>query len=187
MKKTLPIICILITAAIVAFCWVKIDTALTKKYHPLEYSEYVEKYAEEYAVSKELVYAVIKTESKFTSDAVSESGAVGLMQIMPDTFTWLCEKNSDSNNNPDLLYTPEVNIKYGVMYLSMLYTDFGSWETALAAYNAGPNKVKSWLNNSDYSDGERLINIPYEETENYVKKVLNARDAYRELYFSSNK
>ena len=64
MRKTIAIICILITAAVVAFCWVGIDTAITKKNHPLKYSEYVEIYSEEYAVPKELIYAVIKTESK---------------------------------------------------------------------------------------------------------------------------
>lgn len=186
MKKTLSIICILITSALVAFFWVKIDSFLTRKNHPLEYSEYVEKYASEYAVPKELVYGVIKTESDFKSDAVSHKGAVGLMQIMPETYIWLCDKNSDENDNPDLLYTPEVNIRYGVFYLSMLYSQFGNWENALAAYNAGPTNVKGWLNDSDISENGVLVNIPYEETRKYVEKVMSAKDNYKELYFSED-
>ena len=183
MKKTIAIICILITSAIVAFCWVNIDTAITKKSHPLQYSEYVEKYSAEYAVPKELVYAVIKTESKFKSDAVSRKGAVGLMQMTPDTFIWLCEKNGENNTDANLLYTPEVNIKYGTMYLGMLYTQFESWETALAAYNAGPKTVKEWLNDDNISKDGVLVNIPYKETDKYIKKVINAKNIYKELYF----
>jgi len=167
MKKTLSIICILITSALVAFFWVKIDSFLTRKNHPLEYSEYVEKYASEYAVPKELVYGVIKTESDFKSDAVSHKGAVGLMQIMPETYIWLCEKNSDENDNPDLLYTPEVNIRYGVFYLSMLYSQFGNWENALAAYNAGPGNVAKYKGVP-----------PFKITQNFIKNIKKERENF---------
>ena len=111
MKKTLTIISILIASAVIALFWTKIDTTIEKKSHSVEHLEIVEKYAEEHSVPKELVLAVIKTESKFKSDAVSSAGAIGLMQITPDTFTWLCQKNSDTANDINLLYTPEINIK----------------------------------------------------------------------------
>lgn len=183
MKKTIIIISILLIAALVASLWVYLDTFITKKMYPIEYSETVETCAKEYSVPKELVYAVIKTESNFKSDAVSNKNAIGLMQIQPDTYEWLCQKNSDTENDPNLLYKPEVNIKYGVYYLDMLYSEFGSWETALAAYNAGPANVRKWLENPEYSQDGVLVNIPFEETKNYVEKVMKAKETYVELYF----
>ncbi len=186
MKKTISIICILLTAALVALFWVKIDDALTRKTHPHGYMEYVEKYAQENAVPPELVYGVIKTESDFKSDAVSDKGAVGLMQIMPDTYSWLCSKTGDENVNPDLLYVPETNIKYGTYYLSTLYTQFGNWENALAAYNAGPSRVKLWIKEYGYDERGLLKNIPFDETAKYVKKVLKEKEIYSQLYYSEN-
>lgn len=183
MKKTLTIISILIASAILAFFWTKIDTAIEKKSHPTEYLETVEKYANAHSVPKELIFAVIKTESKFKSDAVSSAGAVGLMQMTPETYAWLCEKNSDPDTDPNFLYTPEINIRYGVYYLDMLYSEFGSWEPALAAYNAGPSKVREWLKNPEYSSDGVLTYIPYKETREYVQKVMEAKDKYTELYF----
>ncbi|MBR2021875.1 MAG: lytic transglycosylase domain-containing protein [Clostridia bacterium] len=186
MKKTLTIISILIASALIAFFWTKIDTAIEKKNHPLEHLETVEKYADEHSVPKELILAVIKTESKFKSDAVSSAGAVGLMQITPETFMWLCQKNSDTENDPNLLYTPEINIQYGVYYLDMLYSEFGSWESALAAYNAGPSRVREWLKNDEYASDGILTHIPYKETREYVQKVMTAKNKYTELYFENN-
>ncbi len=188
MKRTLSIIAILIISALVALCWVSVDEAISRKTHPTEYSELVEKYAEESSVPKDLIYAVIKTESKFKSDAVSHKGAVGLMQIMPDTFVWLCEKANDDKNDPNLLYNPEVNIKYGAFYLDMLYSEFGNWENTLAAYNAGPTNVRKWLKNPEYAENGILINFPaeFEETRQYVRKVTEAREEYNNLYFTEN-
>lgn len=183
MKKTIIIISILLVAALVASLWVTLDTAITKKLYPLEYSETVEVCSVEYSVPKELIYAVIKTESNFKSDAVSSKNAIGLMQMKPDTYTWLCSKNDDPENDPNLLYKPEVNIRYGVFYLDMLYSEFGSWETALAAYNAGPSNVRKWLENPEYSDDGVLTNIPFRETREYVEKVMKAKDTYTQLYF----
>jgi len=186
MKKTITIISLLIASAVIAFFWVKIDTALEKKSHPVSYIETVEQCAQDYSVPKELIFAVIKTESKFKSDAVSPRGAVGLMQIAPDTYKWICEKNSDTSNDPKFLYTPDVNIRYGTYYLDLLYSEFGSWESALAAYNAGPSNVRKWLDNPEYSNGEELTHIPYKETREYVEKVMKAKDKYSELYFEEN-
>lgn len=186
MRKTLTIISILIISALVAVFWVKIDTALLEKQHPLEYSEIVEKYSEEYSVPKELIYAVIKTESGFRSSAVSKKGAVGLMQIMPDTYVWLCSKLDETNVDENFLYTPEVNIRIGTYYLDLLYSEFGTWETALCAYNAGPANVRKWLNDPKITKDDRLVNIPFAETAEYVEKVMKAKAVYDQLYFENN-
>lgn len=182
MRKTITIISILIISAVFALLWVKVDNAILKKQHPLEYHEIVEYYSIEYSVPKELVYAVIKTESDFNSSAVSKKGAVGLMQLMPDTYIWLCEKMGEKKVDENFLYTPDINIKCGVFYLDMLYSEFGSWETALCAYNAGPNKVRNWLKDEKLFKDGRLVDIPYSETREYVKKVMKAKQVYDEIY-----
>ena len=159
-----------------------IGTNINKKVNPLKYSEHVEYYSELYEVPEPIIYAVIKTESSFQPDAVSPAGAIGLMQITPDTFTWLCNKNQDIDNNINRLYNPEANIKYGVYYLDMLYSEFGTWETALAAYNAGPRNVRDWLQNSELSQDGVLTHIPFKETREYVEKVMTAKETYLKLY-----
>ena len=108
---------------------------------PEEYKEYVEKYSKEYGVSENLIYAVIKTESGFDSSAVSNKGATGLMQIMPETFEWLTDDILHEYLDNGMLYDPETNIKYGTYYLSRLYGRFGDWNTAIAAYNGGEGNV----------------------------------------------
>ena len=184
MKRTIIVILILIIAATAAFFWVEIDEALLKKSHPLEYGEVVENASKEYSVPKELVYAVIKTESSFKSDAKSHKGAIGLMQITPETYTWLCEKNKVTDVDTDRLYKPEENIIYGTMYLDYLYSRFENWENALAAYNAGPTKVSEWIDEGRIDEYGVLNDIPYKETREYVEKVIKARDTYTQLYFS---
>lgn len=149
--------------------------------HPLGYSEYVEGYATLYGVPSDIIYAVIRTESSFEENALSPKGAVGLMQITPDTFTWLMTKTGEIHG-PEKLYIPQINIKYGVFFLSYLYGEFNSWETVYAAYNAGMSRVKGWLDDPAITEQGRLVNIPFEETENYIKRVEHAAENYRRLY-----
>ncbi|QAT49510.1 lytic transglycosylase domain-containing protein [Caproiciproducens sp. NJN-50] len=153
-----------------------------KSFYPLRYTEYVEKYAQEYHLEPALVYAVIRSESNFDADARSRSGACGLMQLMPDTFDWLQESQKDTYSEEDL-FRPEVNIRYGCRYLSMMAERYGSLRTALCAYNAGSGTVDGWLKDSRYSaDGKNLKRIPYEETQNYADSVLQSYDKYKKLY-----
>jgi len=150
--------------------------------YPLNFTEYVELNADYYGVPKDIIYSVIKVESNYSHNAVSAQGAVGLMQIMPDTFEWLLTKTGE-DHSPDKLYDPAVNIKYGTYYLSMLYNELFVWDTVYAAYNAGIGNVRQWLKNDDYTTNGRLINIPFNETSKYVVKVNEARDMYNKLYF----
>ena len=158
-------------------------TCFEKQAYPREYAEYVETYAEQYGVPETMIFAVIRTESGFDSGAVSHAGAVGLMQIMPDTFAWLTNEMLFDHLDAGMLYDPETNIKYGTYYLSRLYDRYGDWELALAAYNGGQGNVDEWLEDSAYADGEGgLKEIPFRETRQYVKKALKARDVYERLY-----
>ena len=151
---------------------------------PSEYKSFVSQYSEKYRVPENLIYAVIKTESEFDSSAESSAGALGLMQMMPDTFSWLTNDRLGDRFSTGMLYDPETNIKYGVYYLSWLYDRYADWDIALAAYNAGPGNVDKWLEDPAVSDIEtgKLINIPFKETREYVKKVNKALGKYESLY-----
>lgn len=151
---------------------------------PSEYASFITTYSQKYGVPEHMIYAVIKIESKFDSTAESSVGALGLMQIMPDTFSWLTNDRLGDRFSTGMLYDPETNIKYGVYYLSLLYDVYADWDIVLAAYNAGPGNVDKWLQDPTVSDLEtgKLINIPFKETRDYVKKVNKALDKYDALY-----
>ena len=153
-----------------------------EKRYPLEYTEYVEIYSEYYNVPKDIIYSVIKVESNFVHGAVSSKGAVGLMQIMPDTFEWLLTKTGEEYDI-SALNNPAVNIKYGTYYLSMLYDELAVWDTVYAAYNGGIGNVRKWLKDENHTTNGRLTDIPFNETANYVVKVSEAREMYNKLYF----
>lgn len=148
---------------------------------PLKYEAYVEKYSAEYQVPAPLVYAVIRTESDFDPAAVSSAGAMGLMQMTPETFHWLQSRTGEDLPDEALL-DPETSIRYGVYFLSVLSDRFPVTDTVLAAYNAGMNAVAGWLEDPQHSsDGQNLTDIPYPETEYYVIKVNRALADYRAL------
>ncbi len=178
------VIAILAVAAIgLGFLGDFIITCIEKNAYPREYAEYVEVYAEQYGVPENLVFAVIHTESSFDSGAISSVGAVGLMQMLPETFEWLTDEILFDHLESGMLYDPETNIKYGTYLLSRYYDRYGDWELTLAAYNGGPGNVDKWLEDPEYADGEGgLKKIPFKETRNYVKKVADARETYERLY-----
>ena len=149
-----------------------------------QYTAEVKAAAKEFDVDENLIYAVIRTESGFDENAESHAGAVGLMQLMPDTFSWLQEhKDGQVIYTDEALRIPEINIRYGTYYLSYLKDLYGDIPTAVAAYNAGASAVDSWLSDPTYSDdGKTLKKIPYDETEKYVKKVTRAWDRYQKIY-----
>lgn len=153
-----------------------------KLFYPVKYEEFVEKYAFEYEIDPNLVYAIIRTESSFKPDAVSSANAVGLTQITPETFEWLKMKLGEEDKNLSL-FDPETSIKYGSFFISLLLDEFGETETALAAYHAGRGRINEWLKDPDISpDGRTLSDIPVSETAHYVKKVNKAFNAYNKMY-----
>ena len=161
------------------------ENNLEKSAYPLEYTDLVNKAAKDYNLQPALIYGVIHTESRFNPDAGSSVGAVGLMQIMPETFDWLQEKRGESGKyTTEDLYTPSVNIDYGSYLLRYFLDYYGNEKCAVAAYNAG-FEVSNWLEDPNCSpDGMTLDVIPYPETSEYVVKVENAKQKYIELYFS---
>lgn len=160
--------------------------AIQKFLYPREYTEYVEKYSEEYGISEILVYAVIRTESGFDPNAVSSADAIGLMQMTEDTFDWLLTKTGEDYEFNDL-FTPEISIKYGTYFLKILQDEYDITATVAAAYHAGMGNVSSWLENPEYSeDGQRLKNIPIADTAHYVDKIMNAIEKYNSIYYQED-
>lgn len=158
---------------------------IEKQIYPLEYKQEILLASSTYDFSPEFICAVIHTESKFRADAQSSAGAMGLMQLMPETFMEIALRRGENRQESDLL-TPEINIDYGVYYLRYLMDTYGYEDiyTACAAYNAGLSNVNEWLKNEEYSyDGKTLHTIPYKETANYVSRIKTAQDMYRSLYF----
>lgn len=153
--------------------------------YPIKYDNYVRQAANKYNVDEALVYAVIHTESGFDADARSQAGAMGLMQIMPATYTWLQTHLPPKDGSTENLLEPETNIEYGVYMLSFLMEHYGNERTALCAYNAGMGTVDKWLTDSELSyDGRTISVIPYPETSQYADKVLCAEEMYNKLYFN---
>lgn len=176
------ILFLLLIAGVIALKYA--HNCFMKKMYPLGYSEIVTKEAAENDIDPALVYSVIKVESNFNSDAKSSAGAIGLMQLTPDTFEWLQTKlKSDNSYTEQDLYTPEINIRYGCKFLSILMQKYGNERTALCAYNAGIGTVNSWLKNAQISsDGCSLDSIPYKETRNYASAVEKNYQQYEKLY-----
>lgn len=178
---------VLIILSVVAFALYKsVPAFLKKNVYPKKYSEYVERYSEEYDIDENFIYAVIKTESGFDPDARSNVGAVGLMQLMPIAFK---EVRNNIEDNKGLkysdMYNPEYNIMYGAWYLDYLYEQFGSYELTIAAYHAGMTEVRGWLYSGVLDeDNLNLDNIPseYSDTRHYINKVISAYKEYNRLY-----
>jgi soluble lytic murein transglycosylase len=138
--------------------------------------------AREFNVPASLVLAVIRSESDFRKNAHSDAGAVGLMQLMPQTFNYLAEEKLQEPQKPKQIWEPVTNIRYGTYYLSYLYERFGNWETVLAAYNAGEGRVAEWLEDPKISENGILLHIPFQETDAYVAQTLKHQQTYVKKY-----
>ena len=175
-----------IIVLIIAILFVIFKDKLLKILYPKTYSEIVSVYAEEYDVEENLIYAVIKAESNFESQAVSNRDAIGLMQIVEETAIDVAKKNNidiDTENIEEEILDIDNNINIGTKYLSTLLTQYGNIEVALAAYNAGIGTVNNWIEKQVIqADGSDIENIPYKETNNYVRKILRDYRIYNELY-----
>lgn len=148
-----------------------------------DYSEYVEKYAKENNVDPLLIYAIIKAESNFDSKAVSNKGALGLMQLMNETAKEVATNELIEYENENTLYNPEKNIQIGIKYYANLKEIFGNDEVSLAAYNAGMGTVNGWIEEGIINkDGSNIENIPYKDTNMYVRKILKDYNIYKSIY-----
>ena len=138
--------------------------------YPVEYTDRLIAWSREFNLDPALVAAVVRCESRFHADAVSPRGAIGLMQIMPETGAWIADQLDGSGYTVDQLYDPEVNLWFGTWYLRFLLDRFEQMDDALAAYNAGPSRVAAW----QAEESPR-----YPETATYVDRVKRSVTVYR--------
>ncbi len=159
------------------------EDSIRRFFHPLPYYNLTSKYAAAYNQDPFLISAMIKAESNFQPRAVSEKGARGLMQIMPETGQSVAAQLDYPNFSVDLLFIPEININIGACYLADLDHEFdGNMILMLAAYNGGIGNVMEWIA-ADKSGGINEIDqIPFPETRHYIKKVLKYHKIYTRLY-----
>ena len=169
------VLCLAILSACLGYVW------LQKKYvYPLDYKKEVFESSKEFNLDKALVFALIKTESSFNKKAVSEKGAVGLMQITVKTAEFIAKELNVKEYD---LYNPKTNIRFGCYYLKYLIKGFNNVRTALCAYNAGEGNVRNWLKNPQNSkDGKTLYKIPFKETREYVERIEKSFAKYTKLY-----
>lgn len=152
--------------------------------YPLKYENIVEKASQKYNIEKPLIYAIIKCESDFDKKAESSAGALGLMQVTPDTFNWLEKYTHIHYKSKEDMFNPENNIECGTLFMSVLLKKYKNLDVSLSAYNAGIKTVDNWLKDRKLSpDGKTLENIPYSETKAYVEKVNFAYKIYKFIYF----
>ncbi len=146
---------------------------------PMPLREIVVRRAGEIKLDPAFVYGLIRQESRFIMDARSHVGASGLMQVMPATAKWTAKKIGLTQFTPDQITDREVNVTIGTAYLKLVLDDFeGSMPMATAAYNAGPGRPRSWRNGPVMEAAIWAENIPFNETRDYVKKVLSNTTNY---------
>ncbi len=152
---------------------------------PAEYTELIAANAERYGVPEPVLWAMVCVESDFASNAKGEGGAIGLLQLTPETFAMIqTDILKVETTDPGMLYDPATNLSHGCAYLSSLYQHYGIWETVFAAWDAGSEQVDAWLRNSAYSqDGATLREIPDADTRAVVKKASKAMNMYIKLYY----
>ena len=149
-----------------------------------DYQQDIITYSQKNSIDPFLVAAIIKNESNFNNKAVSPVGAVGLMQIMPETGQWIARQMGIKDYKTEDLFTSRTNIRMGCWYVGELYEEFhGNMALVMMAYNAGRGQTAAWMeeNHWDYNFNQ-IEKIPYAETRGYVQRVLSDRDRYYLLY-----
>ena len=161
----------------------EVQNYILKKIYKTEYSEYVYKYSEENGIDPLLTFSIIKAESNFQRNIKSSSGAIGLMQLMEATAIEEANEINEEIVVVEGLYNPEMNIKIGTKYFVKLMKRYENTLVALAAYNAGIGNVDSWIKDGIIkADGSDMENIPFKETNIYVRKIVRNYRIYQELY-----
>lgn len=180
-NKTIIIGIIIVTIVFVIINITNIQKLIQKKMYPKKYETEVSKYANKYDVDENLIYAIIKAESNFDETAVSRKNAKGLMQLMYDTAVEVAGTIGIEINEETILQ-PDTNINLGTKYLSILISKYGNIEVAIAAYNAGSGNADNWISEGIIqADGSDIENVPFKETNNYVRKILRDYKIYSEI------
>ena len=160
------------------------DTVQMRFVYMWDYQQDIITYSQKNNIDPFLVAAIIKNESNFKHKAVSGVGAVGLMQIMPETGRWIAEQMGLEKYKDSDLYLTKTNIRMGCWYVGELDHEFKQNMTlVMIAYNAGRGQTREWMQENGWTyDFNDVQAIPYADTREYVAKVLHDRDKYYLLY-----
>lgn len=183
MNKKILILLIIIISLIMIYKFFNIEDRILRHLYPIKYEEYVKRYSNDLGIDPMLSFAIIKTESNFNEDVISKSGATGLMQLMDNTAKEQAEK-CNIEYSKDILLNPEKNIELGLNYFNVLLDYFNqNYILAFTAYNAGLGNVQKWISNGTIKeDGTDIENIPFKETNMYVRKIIRNYEIYKKLY-----
>ena len=150
---------------------------------PKPYWPDLKKFSSQNALDPYLVASLIRQESEFNPGAVSRANALGLMQLLPKVGSSVARQEKLHHFSSEQLFTPEINLQLGTRYFRQMVDKFGTFEYALAAYNAGSNRVDDWLGQGKYRDPQEFVeSIPFTETREYVQAILRNANVYRQLY-----
>ena len=150
---------------------------------PKPYWADLKKFSSSNALDPYLVASLIRQESEFNPNAVSRANAVGLMQLLPKVGKGVAKQEKLKHFNATQLFTPATNLQLGTRYFRTMVDKFGAFEYALAAYNAGADRVQDWLGQGKYRDPQEFVeSIPFTETREYVQAILRNANVYRQLY-----
>ena len=181
-KLICALLALVLLAALVGGYFLYGRPALLRSKYKLTYQEEILASAKEFDLEPSLVCGVIFTESAFRPGAKSNVGALGLMQLMPATGLEEAALLNIEGVTADRLTEPALNIRLGCNYLRKLLDEFGTESVALAAYNAGPGRVRQWLKAYGTKEDGSILYIPYPETSKYVGRVESAKGVYERLY-----
>ena len=175
----------LLVIALIAVGYIMLNRSQWAKY-PVLYADEIKSAAEENGIPAPFVAAVVMAESSYDPAAVSPVGAMGLMQIMPETGEWIAGKLGEDYGQVNL-FDAATSIRYGTWYLGFLMQRYdGDVTCTAAAYHAGQGTVDGWLKDPAYSlEGKTLYGIGYDSTAKYVKRVLDLYDYYQKAYATS--
>ncbi|NPV89691.1 MAG: lytic transglycosylase domain-containing protein [Firmicutes bacterium] len=155
-----------------------------RRMYPFPYREMIIQHSRESGLDPLLVAAMIQKESGFDPGAVSKKGAIGLMQVMPDTGCWVAGKLGVNGYTPEMLTNPDFNLRVGCWYLRYLGGEYqGDWVRVLAAYNAGIGNVQQWMANGTWTGTWETRNaIPFIQTRTYLAEVAVKYSMYDRIY-----
>ena len=181
--RTVVIFFIILLLIIIIYKVFNIEELVLKYLYPIKYKELVYQYSQELNIDPMLTFAIIKTESNFDEKAESRSGAIGLMQLMESTAREQAIK-LNMEYNKEMLFNPNKNLKLGLNYFNTLLDYYNqNYILAFASYNAGLGNVQKWIQEGTIKeDGSDIVNIPFKETNLYVRKIIKTYEMYKKLY-----
>ena len=171
------------------FAWDAAATAVERHRYPMqaELTAKISSYAVQYGIPEPILWATVRNNSRFASNAVSPSGAVGLTQLTPERFEWICiNLLGGEAMDAGMLFDPDTNLSAGCAYVSYLYDRYGVWDHVFAAYHTDPQALDTWLSDpQNLSNQGVLKKYPDKATADYVEDMRTAIEYYSKLYYQT--